>query len=83
MIGAQSVVRYLDRQFSAPPITLDRRRQHGLVGRMAAAGISGGAVYDALIALTVEAHGGTLVSLDTRAAATYSRCGVRFELLTP
>ncbi len=80
-IAAPNVVRYLERQFSERPLALDPAEQQGMVARMASAGISGGAVYDALIAFTVQAHGGTLLSLDTRAARTYARCGVRFELL--
>ncbi|MEJ7797119.1 MAG: PIN domain-containing protein [Solirubrobacteraceae bacterium] len=82
-VAATAVSTYLERQFSHPPIALDRKRQYSLVGRMAGAGIVGGAVYDALIAMTVQAHDATLVSLDARAARTYERCGVRFELLTP
>jgi predicted nucleic acid-binding protein len=80
-IAGPDVARYLARQFSEPPMALGPEGQQALVGRMSAAGISGGAVYDGLIALTVRAHDGTLVSLDARAARTYARCGVRFELL--
>lgn len=48
----------------------------GLPGRLAAAGISGGASYDALIALTAQDHGASLLSLDGRAAPTYTALGV-------
>jgi hypothetical protein len=34
-----------------------------------------------VIALTARAHDAVLVSLDQRAAATYRRCGVPYELL--
>ncbi len=63
------------------PLTLDASRQEGLVTRLAEAGIQGGAVYDALIAVTAECHDATIITLDARAARTYERCGVTFELL--
>ena len=44
--------------------------------------IEGGAVYDALIAVTAERHGATILTLDGRAARTYELCGVTFDLLT-
>ena len=39
-------------------------------------GITGGAVYDALVALAASDHGARLVSLDRRAATTYRAMGV-------
>ncbi len=42
-------------------------------------GVVGGAVYDALIATTAAAHGGTLISNDRRAQATYERLGVAYQ----
>jgi len=36
---------------------------------------------DGLIALTALASDATLDSLDRRAAATYRRCGVKFEIV--
>ncbi|MDN5931564.1 MAG: PIN domain-containing protein [Pseudonocardia sp.] len=52
-----------------------------LLERLAAAGISGGATYDALIAATVWAAGATLVTGDRRAAPTYAKIGVAVRLL--
>ena len=49
--------------------------------RLAAAGVSGGAAYDGLIALTALEHDVELISRDTRAARTYRVLGVRFRLL--
>jgi predicted nucleic acid-binding protein len=43
-------------------------------------GVSGGAVYDALIALTAAEHEAELLSLDG-AEATYRRCGANYRLL--
>jgi predicted nucleic acid-binding protein len=52
-----------------------------VLGRLAAAGVSAGATYDGLIALTALEHDLVLVSRDRRAARTYRALGVRFELL--
>ena len=43
--------------------------------------ISGGAVYDALVALAAREHGVPLATRDTRAASTYAALAVRVELL--
>jgi predicted nucleic acid-binding protein len=45
-------------------------------------GIAGGAVYDIVVALAAQRGGAVLLSLDRRAAATYSVAGVDYELLT-
>jgi predicted nucleic acid-binding protein len=44
-------------------------------------GITGGAVYDALVAATAAEHDAELLSCDRRAAATYERFGIRFEMV--
>ena len=48
-----------------------------------AAGISGGATYDGLIALTALEHDLRLLSRDARAARAYRALGVDFRLLPP
>lgn len=48
---------------------------------MAAAGIAGGAVYDALIAAVAVAEDLTLVTLDRRATDTYELLGARYRWL--
>ena len=63
------------------PLQLDAAAARALPGRLHECGVTGGATFDGLIALTAAAHDATLVSLDQRAADTYRRCGVRFELL--
>ncbi len=40
-------------------------------------GVSGGAVYDALVALAAVEHGAALATRDARARATYEAVGVR------
>ena len=52
-----------------------------LVAQLSASGVSGGAVYDALVAAAAVEHGLRLVSRDTRAAGTYRAMGVDLELL--
>ena len=49
--------------------------------RVAARGVRGGALYDALIAESARIAGATLVTADLRAAATYRAVGVEVELL--
>lgn len=45
-------------------------------------GLSGGSVYDALVAAAANEHGHTLMTRDRRAVGTYQRLGVAFELLS-
>jgi hypothetical protein len=45
-------------------------------------GISGGAVYDLVVALAAQRGGAVLLSLDRRATATYDVAGVDYEVLT-
>lgn len=62
-------------------LALGARERAGLPTRLAAAGVSGGSVYDGLVALEADAHGETLVSLDHRAARIYAALGIRYRLL--
>jgi len=52
-----------------------------LIEQAASNGIAGGSVYDALIAATVRHAGARLLTRDRRAANTYERFGVEYELL--
>ena len=49
--------------------------------RLAEAGISGGATYDALVAATALAAGAELLTLDERAYRTYRAIGAPFRTL--
>lgn len=60
---------------------LSSKASASLVARLAATGVSGGAVYDALVAAAAAEHGLKLVSRDVRAAGTYRAMGVDLELL--
>jgi predicted nucleic acid-binding protein len=55
--------------------------QGQLIERLAAADISGGASYDALVALTAHHHGRVLLTRDRRAARTYRSLGIEFTML--
>ena len=48
---------------------------------LADAGVAGGAVYDALVALAVREADAELLTRDARAAATYAALRVRFRLI--
>jgi predicted nucleic acid-binding protein len=48
---------------------------------LAEAGVSGGAVYDGLVALAAVAAGLPLLSCDRRALSTYKALAVRYEML--
>ena len=53
-----------------------------LLPELADLGIAGGAVYDALIAVTARGVDGVLITRDRRAKATYSLLGVPVELIS-
>jgi toxin FitB len=44
-------------------------------------GITGGAVYDGLVGLAARESGATLLTMDTRASATYDALGVKTEMI--
>lgn len=52
-----------------------------LLAELGSLGVIGGAAYDALIAVTARAAGAMLITADRRAAETYERIGVEFQLI--
>lgn len=52
-----------------------------LPATLARAGVSGGAVYDAVVALAARAASVPLLTRDRRAAATYRRVEIAYELI--
>lgn len=48
---------------------------------LAAAGVAGGQVYDAMVGLAAHEAGMTLATRDARAARTYEALGVRYEVV--
>lgn len=75
------VVDFLDHHFPAELPRLNTIRSREALQTALARGVSGGAVYDLLIALTAGCAGAGLMSLDRRAASTYEKAGISFELL--
>lgn len=72
---------FLADAFPGAPLTLDAQRLRRFVLDLADSGVSGGAVYDALIATTAQATDHVLVTCDVRAAETYGRVGCEARLL--
>ena len=72
---------FLGARFPDKYVMLDAKGYRALIPRLVELGISGGAVYDALVAATAVAAGATLVSCDRRAAQIYERLGVDHRLL--
>jgi predicted nucleic acid-binding protein len=62
-------------------VTLPAESHATAPSRLAAAGVSGGATYDGLIALTAQEFDLELLSRDRRAARTYRALGIGFQLL--
>jgi predicted nucleic acid-binding protein len=81
-IAADVAADYLEMVFGKHPMAgLSAVEQRALVATCAERGIAGGAVYDALIgAICVDAKL-SLVTLDTRARATYAMIGVDHTVL--
>lgn len=63
-------------------LTLDGLAHRRLINRLAERNVTGGATYDALVGLTAKAGGATLLTRDVRAARTYERLRVEYELVT-
>ncbi|CAN5534491.1 type II toxin-antitoxin system VapC family toxin [soil metagenome] len=80
-VSGVAVRDYLERSFSDSYLTLRPRDQRLLVPRLVELEVAGGAVYDALIALTAASAGASLLTCDRRARETYQRCGVDAHLL--
>jgi predicted nucleic acid-binding protein len=73
-------LRLLDRNFPASEF-LGKAEAARLGRGLAALGISGSAVYDALVGATARQHGVPLVSADARARPVYEALGVDLELV--
>ncbi len=78
---ADVVRAFLTQRFPGAPLHLPARGYMDLVARVTREGITGGAVYDALIAATAHHAGATLVTRDQRARVTYDRLRVPCEFL--
>lgn len=80
-VEATPVWEFLAARFPAGWLTLDGDQVRDILSLAIERGISGGAIYDALVAGAARAADATLLSLDRRAERTYRELGVRYELL--
>lgn len=72
---------FLREEFPDPSIGLPASSYETLLDDLAGAGITGGAVYDGLVAASAQHAGVTLLTLDARAIPTYHAVGARFSLV--
>ncbi|MFN2495512.1 MAG: PIN domain-containing protein [Pseudonocardiaceae bacterium] len=75
-VAPADAARLLSERF-AQPLLLDPDVARRLPDVLAALGLAGGAVYDALVALAAAGHGADLATRDARAKMTYEAVGVR------
>jgi predicted nucleic acid-binding protein len=79
---APLVAEFLLERFPQPPLALPGRVYLSSLLSAAEAGITGGGIYDALIAATAVHARARLLTRDRRAAPTYERLGVRYEIVS-
>jgi predicted nucleic acid-binding protein len=81
-MSAGVVAKYLEATFGHHAVLgLPPEEQRKLVRTCASQGLSGGSVYDAVIAATCARANAKLLTLDTRARPTYAALGVEHEVL--
>jgi toxin FitB len=78
---ATTAAKALQARLPATYAALDANQSARVPGRLAAAGVSGGATYDGLIALTALEHDLELLTRDRRAVRSYRALGVRYTLV--
>jgi predicted nucleic acid-binding protein len=72
---------FLEASFPGPPLALPGNAQRSLIRLAVEAGLTGGAIYDALVAAIAKRARATLMTRDRRALVAYEAVGVRYELL--
>lgn len=75
------VAAFLAERFRQAPLTLPARAYPQLLALVSEAEITGGAIYDAVVAAMARNAGATLFTRDRRAVTVYERVGVRYELI--
>lgn len=78
---AQIVTTFLASTFPGEPLSLPASEQLALLGLLARAGVTGGAVYDALVGATARHADATLLTRDRRAIPTYEAVGAAYRLV--
>ena len=79
-VAPPDAVRLLRERFGTAAV-LDSRSARSAPAALAAAGVSGGATYDGLVALAARSAGLPLATRDRRAQSTYRLLDVAVELL--
>ena len=78
---ADLVATFLTERFPEAPLVLPPTVYADLVAAAAVEGVTGGAIYDALIAATARHAGATLLTRDQRARVVYERMKVSHDLV--
>lgn len=68
-------------QLRRPLLELSASGYAGVVARLAAAGMGGGAAYDGIVAATAREHDHLLLTADRRARTTYDHLGAAYEFV--
>jgi predicted nucleic acid-binding protein len=79
--AAELVAAFLRERFDKTPLALPPRAHLRLVMEAAAGGMTGGSIHDALVAATALHAKARLLTRDRRAAPTYERFKVDFQIL--
>jgi predicted nucleic acid-binding protein len=79
---ADVVSSFLAERFPQALLTLPGKAHRALLKHALRSGVTGGAIYDALIAATARHAGATLLTRDRRALPVYESVGVEFEFVT-
>lgn len=72
---------FLDHHFPTDTPRLGYPSADAVLAKALSAGVSGGGVYDLVVALSAARANATLLSLDRRATSTYETARIQFELL--
>jgi predicted nucleic acid-binding protein len=75
------VLAFLNQRFRADWLALESNDHRELLRKVGELALTGGAIYDALIATTAHKAGAQLLSRDRRAAPVYRALGVEHQLL--
>ena len=79
-LAPEAAARLLASRF-APTVVMSTETHRRLPAILAGYNISGGAVYDALVALAAQENDCVLATRDSRATATYGAVGVRVDIV--
>lgn len=80
-VSPVACLRFLNSAFPRTPLTLSSEGYLRVLRFAGELGISGGAIYDLLIAQTATEHDATLLSLDARAASNYALVGANYTIV--